>query len=244
MEENSSGNINKYLPLLYNVARYRYNKLRRLMIKQIEYTELVNIGFFGLNEAIRTFDPGKKCSFESYAWFKINCAISHEMRVRDPLSKDKRNTIKKIQKTESELMQFLGRMPIEEEIAEMMGISLKKLQKLKASVVVEESLEGTKDEPKGLAPIDIIPAEAERFIPKKVEQSLAKAVDNCIRECLNAQQTLILLLMDSRDFTAKEVVELIKDEELDQNAVYYQRNVARSLLSICLHKSGYVIADL
>lgn len=237
--------ITFFLPLLYEVAKKRHYQLRMAGINHISTDELVNAGYLGLNEAWVSFLPERGVPFAGYAKYKISLAISQFLRDLDLVPKETRAALKKLRETVDQLTAKLQRPPTEEEVAAAMGITLEALWQLKASNIFEESLEREDSaEGESLAPIDIIPAETSPPSLETDPKVLADKTNQCIKRLLTAQQTLILLLMDSRGFSAREVAELIKEEEVDANAVYYQRNLARKEIASCLRKKGYSIIDI
>lgn|GEM_PF-1895071 len=236
--------LSEYLPLVKRVASFRHRKLFSAGIRHIELAELENEGFCGLVEARDNFDPALNPNFDYYAYTKINFAISRFLRGEDYMSREKRKSLKDLHKYEEELMQQLGRPPLEEELAEVMETTGEKLQEIRMAADRGRPLYEKNQEDERGTILERIPADIHEPGERLDEIDLAKVTNECMKKCLNAAQTLILLLIELRDFSAREVVELVKEDILDLNAVYYQLKVAKKKMSQCLKQKNFQVSDL
>lgn len=104
------------------------------------FMDLVQEGSLGLIRAAEKYDYSKEFKFSTYAtwWIKqtIIRAISNCSRsIRIPVHMT--DKIRKYKKIIAELNYCLGREATEKEIAEKMGISVKKIQSIKRSIIKE-----------------------------------------------------------------------------------------------------------
>ena len=104
------------------------------------FMDLVQEGSLGLIKAAERFDYSKNFKFSTYAtwWIKqtIMRAISNNARtIRIPVHMT--DKIRKYKKVFTTLSFQLGREPLEEEVAEKLGISLKQLINIKKSIIKE-----------------------------------------------------------------------------------------------------------
>jgi RNA polymerase sigma factor for flagellar operon FliA len=109
-----------YSPLVRYVAGRTVGR----MGEPLDQEHLVSSGLVGLLSAVETFDPGRRTKFESYAICKIRWSILDELRKADPLSRRTRLRAHQIDRARDELVQKLGRAPMESELVGSLGISV------------------------------------------------------------------------------------------------------------------------
>jgi len=108
------------LPLVKRTAF----QIREHLPAHVELDDLIANGILGLVDAISKFDTTKRVKLESYARHRIRGSILDGLRSVDPASRDLRRKNKKIQKAYRELEAKLGRPIVDEEIAEVLGMSM------------------------------------------------------------------------------------------------------------------------
>lgn len=67
--------IEQQVPLIYAVVATKWKRIPY----GLHFRDLVTAGYFGLNNARRTFDPSRGWAFKSWAWQAINCYINNEV---------------------------------------------------------------------------------------------------------------------------------------------------------------------
>lgn len=98
------------------------------------YEDLEQIGYIGLIRAIERFDPSQGCAFSSFAVPYIRGEMLHFLRDRGTTVKIPRrwqDLQKEAQKVQGELMRQLGRNPSDNEMAEVLSISVKEWREVK-----------------------------------------------------------------------------------------------------------------
>lgn len=95
-----------------------------------DVNDLVSAGIIGLIGALERYDPHKGASFKNYAKYRIRGSIIDEIRAMSWVPYSTRNKARKMPKVMQELERKGDGAPGEEEIAEAMGMSLKKYQKM------------------------------------------------------------------------------------------------------------------
>ena len=90
----------------------------------IEQSDLVSYGIFGLIDAIEKFDVDRSIKFETYAISRIRGAIIDELRAIDWIPRSVRSKAREVEKAYSALEAKLRRTPTEAEVAAELGISL------------------------------------------------------------------------------------------------------------------------
>ncbi|MDQ3619855.1 MAG: RNA polymerase sigma factor WhiG [Actinomycetota bacterium] len=89
----------------------------------IEQTDLISYGIFGLIDAIDKYEPDRGIKFETYAISRIRGAIIDELRAIDWVPRSVRFKAREVEKAYTALENKLKRPPSDAEIAEEMGIT-------------------------------------------------------------------------------------------------------------------------
>jgi len=96
--------------------------------RNVEQSDLISYGMFGLIDAIDKFEPARGIKFETYAVNRIKGAILDELRALDWVPRSVRARAREIQRSLSELEHQLRRSATDEELAEHMGLAVPTLQ--------------------------------------------------------------------------------------------------------------------
>ena len=96
----------------------------------IEQSDLVSYGIFGLMDAIEKFDLERGFKFETYAINRIRGAIIDELRAIDWIPRSVRFKAREVEKAYASLEARLHRSPSEAEVAQEMGIKLEELHQV------------------------------------------------------------------------------------------------------------------
>ncbi|MEO7804281.1 MAG: RNA polymerase sigma factor WhiG [Actinomycetota bacterium] len=116
--------IVNYAPLVKYVA----GRVSTGLPANIEQSDLVSYGIFGLIDAINKFEPDRGIKFETYAINRVKGAIIDELRAIDWVPRSVRFKGREVEKTLSRLEGELRRTPSDKEVSEAMGISVKDLR--------------------------------------------------------------------------------------------------------------------
>ena len=108
-----------YSPLVKFVA----GRVAAGLPQNIEQTDLVSYGIFGLIDAIDKFDPGRGFKFETYSISRIKGAIMDELRSIDWVPRSVRAKARAIERAYSKLENELRRSPEDKEVADELGMS-------------------------------------------------------------------------------------------------------------------------
>src|SRR6476659_4437129 len=108
-----------YSPLVKFVA----GRVAAGLPQNIEQTDLVSYGIFGLIDAIDKFDPDRGFKFETYAISRIKGAIIDELRSIDWVPRSVRAKARAIERAYSKLENELKRSPDDTEMATELGIT-------------------------------------------------------------------------------------------------------------------------
>ena len=105
--------ILQYSPLVKYVA----GRVAVGLPQNVEQSDLVSYGIFGLIDAIDKFDPGRGFKFETYAISRIKGAIIDELRSIDWVPRSVRAKARAIERAISKLENELRRTPDDSEVA-------------------------------------------------------------------------------------------------------------------------------
>ncbi len=203
--------VNEMLPLVKSIA----GKISRPSTSLTSHEDLISIGVEGLLEALESYDPSKGIQFNTFAYYRIRGSIIDYLRSIDELPRTKRSAYGKAQQTISRLQQLLGRMPLNREVADEMGIPLAEYEQL-LSVVQQRaalSLEAGSEE-EDMAPVaysiedDTFSAPDAGLITKETSGFLRSAI-----EALPKREQIILVLYYYEEYTLKEIAEVVNLSE-------------------------------
>lgn len=115
--------VEQFLPLV----RYVVARLPVTMPGSLDKDDFFSVGVIGLMHAASTYDPARGASFKTFAYTAIRGAILDEVRKHDPVPRNRRDRLRKMERTNSQLWGALDREPTLAELAEAMGCSEEEL---------------------------------------------------------------------------------------------------------------------
>ena len=172
----------------------------------IERDDLVSAGIMGLIKSVDQFDPERGIKFETYAITLIRGAILEMLRGDDWVPRLVRDQQKQLKQVYSRLESELKRPGTEEEVAEAMGITPEKLDKLltnigRANLISLDDMRAGSEQQRI---VDMIPAEGpsplEKVAGRERKRSLADAVDK-----LPDRERTVVSLYYHEGLTFKEI---------------------------------------
>jgi len=203
----------QYIPL----SKYIASRLALRLPSHISQDDLISSGIIGLIDAIRKFDPNKNISFKTYAEFRIKGAILDELRSLDWTPRSVRRKARLIEDAYAKLQKTLGRSAEPEEVAEALGLEMKKFYHLldEAKVVSMVELEKLWKPSSASAELaenevpDILPDETVRDPFTAVHFSrLQEALKRSI-EALPDKEKLLISFYYYEELTMKEIGQIM-----------------------------------
>lgn len=199
--------ILNYSPLVKYVA----GRLSSNLPQNVDTSDLISYGVFGLIDAIEKFDIERGIKFETYAIARIKGAIIDELRAMDWVPRSVRARSREIEHAYIALENRLKRVPTDAEVAHEMGVTPRELQdiltKLSYTSVVsfEELWVGGQDkDDKGNAIGTIKDESAEdpvkMFESVELKEILARAIDR-----LPEREKIVIALYYYEGLTLKEI---------------------------------------
>ncbi|MDD4526830.1 MAG: RNA polymerase sigma factor FliA [Candidatus Margulisbacteria bacterium] len=167
--------------------------------------DLVSIGNIGLLEAAQNYDSTKNVQFQTYAYIRVRGAVLDEIRKVSFGGQSIIRKHKKISDAYKTLEQNLGRMPTDNEVAQELGVSEEKFDKLveETSGAYLMSLDDFTNSEDNLRFIDQL-ANEEDYLGGIIEQEnldvLVEAID-----ALPEKDRIILSLYYEQRLSLKEI---------------------------------------
>ena len=253
--------IEANLRLVITVARVAVKKSpmhKTQSANSVQFQDACQQGIIGLTRATEKFDPELGFRFSTYAiwWIQKEVAknVSEQSRsVRVPTSAIKK--INEIRIQERMLMSELGRKPHDEEVAERVGMSMKKLEFYRRSANEVGSLDKQIDSRKGKGSaasgsdssagntMDVFVKDTEAPSPSELvdQQMMKDDIRKLVRTLSPREQAVIRLrfgLDDGKplgldDISAKFGVEKAKIKKIEARALLKMREPSRSSVVKC-----------
>ncbi len=178
----------------------------------VEYDDLIGYGIIGLIDAIEKFDYKKDVKFETYANIRIRGAIIDQIRHLDWVPRSTRQKYKKIEEAISRLQMLYGNEISDEQVADVLGVSLEDYQKLLGEVTtysilsLEEKIEENTS-------FDVVSEHREynpedHYIHEEMKDILVQTV-----ESLPEKEKKVMQLYYYSELTYKEISEILKVSE-------------------------------
>ncbi len=182
--------------------------------KNVEQSDLVSYGIFGLIDAIEKFQPERGYKFETYAIARIKGAILDELRSIDWVPRSVRAKARELEKAMAKLESQLHRSPSDEELAAEMGIGETQLQNMLSQisfvglVALDEMLSVGGDRGEGLTLGDTIADSAEGpvglYEVEEMRHILAQAIGK-----MPEREKVVLTLYYYEGLTLAEIGEVL-----------------------------------
>jgi len=118
--------IMEHAPLI----KYIVNRIAQRLPSHVDLDDLMNTGVIGLMDAIEKYNPEKNCKFKTYAEFRIKGAILDQLRSLDWVPRSVRQKSRKLEAAYSQMEQKLGRSASDEEVADELGVEIKKFHEM------------------------------------------------------------------------------------------------------------------
>lgn len=208
-DKHADGSVDRNSLLIEHLPTVRYiaRRIHERLPQHVELEDLVSAGIVGLIDAFSKFDHTKKVQFKSYAQFRIRGAILDSLRTLDWGPRDLRRKGRAVEEAIRTLNSRLGRAPVDQEIAEEMGIGLSEYQQLLGELKGLEigSLHVERSEDSGDEELSYVPGPLEenplfQCLKGELKQRLADAIDE-----LPEKEHIVLSLYYYEELTMKEI---------------------------------------
>jgi RNA polymerase sigma factor for flagellar operon FliA len=199
-----------------HVVRVMAHRLAFRLPAYLDAEDLISVGTIGLMDAMDKYDPSREAKFKTYAEFRIRGAMLDEIRSMDWVPRSVHERIGLLQRTQAQLMNRLGRLPQDEEIAAELKMSPDELDDftLRARGAVVVSLDDLNlsdvDGPKVVTMLADThnPDPLSMLVNERERESVGGAIQD-----LPEKERLVLTLYYFEELTMKEIGEMLKVTE-------------------------------
>jgi RNA polymerase sigma factor FliA len=199
-----------------HVVRVMAYRLAFRLPAYLDAEDLISVGTIGLMDAMDKYDPSREAKFKTYAEFRIRGAMLDEIRSMDWVPRSVHERIGLLQRTHVQLMNRLGRLPKEEEVAAELKMSPDELDDftLRARGAVVVSIDDLNlSEPDGHKIVNML-ADTQNPDPlSTLVNERERAVVGEAIQALPEKERLVLTLYYFEELTMKEIGELLKVTE-------------------------------
>ncbi len=190
-----------------HLVRYNAERIHVKLPAEVELDDLLQVGLFGLMDAINAFDMERGVKFETYCAPRIRGAILDELRSMDWVPRLVRSRSHKVNLANQQLELELGRSPTNEELAKRLQVSPSEFEKMAkdSSAVGVVSLSRKwfeTDSNKDVREIDILEDKRGNDPVREIQR---KDLKELITKGLTRAERLIIVLYYFEEMTMKEI---------------------------------------
>jgi RNA polymerase sigma factor for flagellar operon FliA len=202
-----------YLPVVKQVA----SRMKMSLPHSVHLDDLVGSGIMGLINSVENFNPELGFKFETYAIPRIRGAILDGLRDFDWVPRSIRSKEKLLESTITALENELGRIPMDEEIAGRLDLSLSEYHKLVDDVNATTLL--SFDRPLGNdgdSSSNLYDLVADSNNDNPLDMMERKEIRNLLVELINRlpeQDKLVIALYYYEELTLKEIGKVLDISE-------------------------------
>ncbi len=197
------------LPQVYYVAA----RIRERLPQHVELEDLVNAGVLGLIEACAKYDGSRNAGFSTFAKFRIRGAILDSLRSLDWGSRTLRRRGRAISASASKLTGTLGRLPLQEEIAADLNVTLEDFHQTLTEIdglsLVSQKAQSPDDASESF---DLIESAESRGDDNPFDLCLESEMREHLVEALRSlseREQMILALYYQEELTMREIAEVL-----------------------------------
>lgn len=193
-----------YMPLV----KFNGEKIRARFPNEVDLDDLISSGYFGLMDAIESYDLGRGVKFETYCIQRIQGAMLDEIRNLDWVPRLIRSRASKLNDVTHRLELRLGREPSNAEIGEVMQISSDEVEKLKKEtatvgvISLNNNWAGGDGDDKDMHEGDVLEDRRNEDPTLSIQR---KDLIKLITKGLSQNERLILILYYYEEMTMKEI---------------------------------------
>lgn len=229
--------IRNYIPLV----QYTIGKVCTKIPLHADQSEIFSNGLTGLFDAIRKYNPKKNVKFKNYAFIRIKGAIIDGLRKADWMPNAIRRKAGEITKAQEYIKECFERTATDEEIASILGMTIKKLHKLQlkiycTNITAFTDVPAPKERDTKRSAIDYIEAPASLNPDVCVEKASIKELLEQAIIHLPEKERKILRMYYYKDMTFKEIGNILG---LSAARVGQINRSAKEAVKIYITKKGY-----
>jgi RNA polymerase sigma factor for flagellar operon FliA len=192
-----------YLPLV----KYNAERVHTKLPDEVDVEDLMQVGIFGLMDAIDSFDMDRGVKFETFCAPRIRGSILDELRSMDWVPRLVRSRTSQVEGARKSLEMELGRAPSDDELAKKLRVSKDEFGKIRKDAGAVNVVSITRkffetDSNKDVREIDVL-RDPKQVNPLRVVER--KDVRDMITKGLSRAERLIVMLYYYEEMTMKEI---------------------------------------
>jgi RNA polymerase sigma factor for flagellar operon FliA len=225
-----------HLPLVKAIAIRVHENLP----VHVDLDDLIHAGVMGLFDAVTKYDGQKNVAFHSYAKHRIKGAILDSLRQLDWASRDLRRRQKQVESVTRDLAVKLGRNPHETEVAQQMGVGLKRWRQMQMEMRTVGLVSSTPNPDQDRERPQEFPAtpslQPDRMCEQRqLETTLARAIGT-----LPPRYQKVVFLYYTNDLTMRQIGEMLG---VNESRVSQIHKIALKKMAGVLESEGIHSAD-
>lgn len=201
--------ITRFLPLVHKVSQ----RIGCYLKPPLNYEDLISAGTMGLIKAAKDFDPAFQTEFITYAFIKIKGAILDELRAWSFVPAEVEKQIRKAMEASSDFLGQAGRLPSDEELAEILDISVKKLYDVYEGARAKNFVSIDENHSSGFSFGDFLCDSSAQMPDMMLEKNELLERLTCAITELNEKQRHIILLYYQQGLTMKQIAQTMNITE-------------------------------
>ncbi|KKE78392.1 FliA/WhiG family RNA polymerase sigma factor [Oceanobacillus caeni] len=128
INDKNSKNANELIHHYEYLVHFHVERMCIHLPKSINKEDIKSLGFIGLYDALKKFEPNRDLKFDTYASIRIRGSIIDGLRKEDWLPRSLRDKVKKVDQATQSLEQKYQRSPNPEEIAKYSGLTVEEVE--------------------------------------------------------------------------------------------------------------------
>ena len=186
--------------------------------------DLISAGTIGLVKAAKDYDPNNEADFSTYAYIRIKGAMIDLLRKWSFTPTDTNKQLKELNEAYQNHLNKTGMPPSDTQLAQEMGVPLKKLYKLYDNSRSQYFLSIDKQDSDGYSIYDSFESDSQRPSASMEKQELKEQLANAITS-LPEKEKQVIILYYTKQLTMREIAEVLnltesRVSQLHAKAIY------------------------
>ena len=199
---------NRLMEIYMPIVKHNAERIRTRLPGNVEIDDLLQVGAIGLMDAINGFDIDRGVKFETFCSARVCGAILDGLRSMDWVPRQVRTNATKMKEKIREMEGVLGRMPLDTEIAEELGMPLDEVQRIirdtqmTTLTSLDKRWDQANDSSRNIREIDVLVDKRSEDPGKKLQNSELIRV---VTKGLSQSERLIIILYYYENLTMREI---------------------------------------
>lgn len=199
---------NRLMEIYMPIVKHNAERIRTRLPGNVELDDLLQVGAIGLMDAINGFDIDRGVKFETFCSARVCGAILDGLRSMDWVPRQVRTNATKMKEKIREMEGVLGRMPLDTEIAEELGMPLDEVQRIirdtqmTTLTSLDKRWDQANDSSRNIREIDVLVDKRSEDPGQKLQNSELIRV---VTKGLSQSERLIIILYYYENLTMREI---------------------------------------